>query len=165
MMITLLFTGDLNYFECMQYSDELHKYQICTSRRKTSINFYFNSQLGMRNYHLRRNTKWCPTLNLDKLWTLVSEQTRLKYKDSENKVPVIDLVKAVSVNRKLLRKLNFKILYCNHISIPYSILQGYYKLLGKGRLPKQPVIVKAKFFSKLAEDKIKAVGGVCVLSA
>lgn len=51
----------------------------------------------MRNYHLRRNTKWCPTLNLDKLWTLVSEQTRLKYKDSENKVPIIDLVKAVSV--------------------------------------------------------------------
>lgn len=166
MMITLLFTGDLNYFECMQYSDELHKYQICTTRRKTSINFYFNSQLGMRNYHLRRNTKWCPTLNLDKLWTLVSEQTRLKYKDSENKVPVIDLVKAVSVSReRITEKTNFKILYCNYIFVLYSILQGYYKLLGKGRLPKQPVIVKAKFFSKLAEDKIKAVGGVCVLSA
>lgn len=50
----------------------------------------------MRNYHLRRNTKWCPALNLDKLWTLVSEQTRLKYKDVEGKAPVIDLVKAVS---------------------------------------------------------------------
>lgn len=90
----------------------------------------------MRNYHLRRNTKWCPTMNLDKLWTLVSEQRRLKYKDSQKKVPVINIVKA-----------------------------GYYKLLGKGRLPKQPVIVKAKYFSKLAEDKIKAVGGACVLSA
>lgn len=52
----------------------------------------------MRNYHLRRNTKWCPTMNLDKLWTLVSEQTRLKYKDVEGKAPVIDLVKAVSQN-------------------------------------------------------------------
>lgn len=51
----------------------------------------------MRNYHLRRNTKWCPSLNLDKLWTLVSEQTRLKYKDNaEGKAPVIDIVKAVS---------------------------------------------------------------------
>lgn len=51
----------------------------------------------MRNYHLRRNTKWCPTINLDKLWTLVSEQTRLKYKDNpEGKAPVIDIVKAVS---------------------------------------------------------------------
>ncbi|VFV25086.1 60s ribosomal protein l27a-like [Lynx pardinus] len=35
---------------------------------------------------------------------------------------------------------------------------GYYKVLGKGKLPKQPVIVKAKFFSKRAEEKIKGVG-------
>jgi large subunit ribosomal protein L27Ae len=38
-------------------------------------------------------------------------------------------------------------------------------VLGKGVLPKQPVIVKAKFFSRLAEEKIKNVGGVCVLVA
>lgn len=44
-------------------------------------------------------------------------------------------------------------------------LQGYYKVLGKGKLPKQPVIVKAKFFSRRAEEKIKAVGGACVLMA
>jgi large subunit ribosomal protein L27Ae len=44
-------------------------------------------------------------------------------------------------------------------------LQGYYKVLGKGSLPKQPVIVKAKFFSKRAENKIKKVGGCCVLQA
>lgn len=52
----------------------------------------------MRNYHLRRNTKWCPSLNLDKLWTLVNEQTRLKYKNNpDGKAPVIDIVKAVSI--------------------------------------------------------------------
>ncbi|XP_067013525.1 large ribosomal subunit protein uL15 [Anabrus simplex] len=97
---------------------------------------YFG-KLGMRNYHLRRNTKWCPTINLDKLWTLVSEQARVKYKNHpENKAPVIDVVKA-----------------------------GYYKVLGKGRLPRQPVIVRAKFFSKQAEEKIKQVGGACVLQA
>jgi hypothetical protein len=45
------------------------------------------------------------------------------------------------------------------------IFQGYFKVLGKGLLPKQPVIVKAKFFSKSAERKIKAVGGVAVLTA
>ena len=91
----------------------------------------------MRNYHLRRNTKWSPAINLDKLWTLVSEQTRLKYKDAaDGKAPVIDVVRA-----------------------------GYYKVLGKGRLPKQPVIVKAKFFSKQAEEKIKQAGGCCVLQA
>jgi large subunit ribosomal protein L27Ae len=28
-----------------------------------------------------------------------------------------------------------------------------------------PVIVKAKYFSKLAESKIKAAGGACLLTA
>jgi large subunit ribosomal protein L27Ae len=42
---------------------------------------------------------------------------------------------------------------------------GLSKVLGKGQLPSQPVVVKAKFFSKLAEKKIKEVGGACVLTA
>ena len=45
------------------------------------------------------------------------------------------------------------------------ILQGYFKVLGKGSVPKQPLIVKARFFSRLAEQKIKAGGGACVLTA
>ena len=45
------------------------------------------------------------------------------------------------------------------------LMQGYYKVLGKGFLPKQPVIVKAKFFSQQAEQKIKSAGGACVLVA
>lgn len=49
--------------------------------------------------------------------------------------------------------------------ISVIVSQGYYKVLGKGKLPKQPVIVKAKFFSRRAEEKIKAVGGACVLMA
>uniref|UniRef100_A0A3Q4HDR7 Large ribosomal subunit protein uL15 n=1 Tax=Neolamprologus brichardi TaxID=32507 RepID=A0A3Q4HDR7_NEOBR len=49
---------------------------------------------------------------------------------------------------------------------PINVVRaGYYKVLGKGKLPKQPVIVKAKFFSRQAEEKIKAVGGACVLMA
>ncbi|CAG0893190.1 unnamed protein product, partial [Darwinula stevensoni] len=86
--------------------------------------------VGMRNFHIRPNKKWCPIINLDKLWSLVTEQTRKTYKDNKDgKAPVIDVVRA-----------------------------GYYKVLGKGVLPKQPVIVKAKFFSRSAEEKIKAVG-------
>lgn len=42
---------------------------------------------------------------------------------------------------------------------------GIFKVLGKGQLPKQPVVVKAKFVSALAEKKIKAVGGAVVLTA
>ena len=51
----------------------------------------------MRNFHLRKNQHFKPAVNLDKLWTLVTEQTREKYKDHpEKKVPVIDVVRAVS---------------------------------------------------------------------
>merc|ERR1712066_830177 len=97
---------------------------------------YFG-KLGMRNFHARPNKKWCPVVNVDRLWSLVSDQTRSVYAEhKEGKAPVIDVVKS-----------------------------GYSKVLGKGVLPKQPVIVKAKFFSKLAEEKIKSVGGACVLQA
>ncbi|GIY04119.1 60S ribosomal protein L27a [Caerostris darwini] len=97
---------------------------------------YFG-KVGMRNFHLKKNQKFMPIINIDKLWSLVSEKTREMYKDHpEGKAPVIDVVNA-----------------------------GYYKVLGKGRLPKQPVIVKARFFSKDAEKKIKSVGGACILTA
>merc|ERR1712137_777698 len=97
---------------------------------------YFG-ELGMRHFHIRKNQHHMPAVNLDRLWTLVSEQTQQKYKNHpENKVPVIDVVRA-----------------------------GFYKVLGKGVLPKQPVIVKAKFFSRIAEEKIKSVGGACILTA
>ena len=43
--------------------------------------------------------------------------------------------------------------------------QGIFKVLGKGSLPEVPFVVKAKFFSALAEKKIKAAGGACVLVA
>lgn len=36
---------------------------------------------------------------------------------------------------------------------------GYAKLLGKGRLPNVPVVVKARYVSKEAERKITEVGG------
>lgn len=42
---------------------------------------------------------------------------------------------------------------------------GIFKVLGKGQLPQQPVVVKAKFFSARAERKIKEVGGACILVA
>jgi large subunit ribosomal protein L27Ae len=95
---------------------------------------YFGKK-GQRHFHLKRNQYFCPIVNLDRLWTLVSDDTRKKYQTVKDKAPVIDVTKA-----------------------------GFYKVLGKGRLPNQPVIVKAKFFSKTAERRIKAVGGACILT-
>jgi len=46
-----------------------------------------------------------------------------------------------------------------------TLAAGYGKVLGKGRIPNVPVIVKARFVSKLAEEKIRAAGGVVELIA
>ena len=96
---------------------------------------YFG-KVGMRYFNKTKNQYWSPALNVDHLWTLVPEQQRLEAAKKTDQVPVIDVTK-----------------------------RGYFKVLGKGRLPEQPVIVKAKFFSRRAEEKIKAAGGVCVLTA
>ncbi|XP_049628523.1 60S ribosomal protein L27a-like [Suncus etruscus] len=94
---------------------------------------YFG-KVGMRHYHLKKS-KFCPTVNLDKLWTLVSEQTRVNAaKNRTGAAPIIDVVGL-----------------------------GYYKVLGKGNLPNQPVIVKVKFFKQKRVEEIKGVGGTCVL--
>ena len=42
---------------------------------------------------------------------------------------------------------------------------GYFKVLGKGRIPDVPMVVKARLFSQEAEKKIVAAGGACVLTA
>ena len=49
--------------------------------------------------------------------------------------------------------------------IPDLLPLGYSKVLGKGRIPEIPIIVRARFFSKDAERKIKEAGGVCQLVA
>ena len=90
----------------------------------------------MRHFHYTRNKYHCPIVNLDKIWSLVGEDARAAAAKDASKAPVIDVT-----------------------------AHGISKVLGKGQLPQQPVVVKAKFFSKLAEAKIKAAGGACVLTA
>lgn len=96
---------------------------------------YFG-KIGIRTFHLKRNTLHAPSINLDKLWSLLTENSRKVAAKNTDRIPVIDVTKA-----------------------------GYFKVLGKGFLPTQPVVVRAKFFSKIAESKIKAVGGACQLTA
>ena len=54
---------------------------------------YFGKN-GQRHFHYKRNQYHCPTVNLDKLWTLVSEATRKA--STEKKAAIIDVTKAVS---------------------------------------------------------------------
>jgi large subunit ribosomal protein L27Ae len=92
----------------------------------------------MRHFHVKRNTTLCPSVNVDKLWALVGEEALATAQAAAKKgeAAVIDLAQF-----------------------------GIFKLLGKGDLPKLPVVVKARFVSRGAEAKIKAVGGAVVLTA
>mmetsp|Transcript_15055 Transcript_15055/g.32284 ORF Transcript_15055/g.32284 Transcript_15055/m.32284 type:complete len:147 (-) Transcript_15055:2191-2631(-) len=95
---------------------------------------YFG-KVGMRQFHVLKNRTHCPTINLDKIFSVAGEGYYEAAKNGGGKAPVINLV--------------------DH---------GYFKLLGNGQID-VPVIVKAKFFSRLAEQKIKAAGGACLLVA
>jgi len=96
---------------------------------------YFG-KVGMRYFHKLRNKFHCPILNIDKLWSLVPQQVK-DQASKDNKAPLIDVTQF-----------------------------GYFKLLGKGVLPEnQPLVVKAKLVSKIAEKKIKEAGGAVVLTA
>ncbi len=90
-------------------------------------------KVGMRHFHMRKNAYHCPEINVDKIWSLVPEEIRTAHANT-SEVPVIDCEK-----------------------------MGIFKVLGKGNLPKQAVIVRARYFSELAEKKIKEVGGCCEL--
>jgi large subunit ribosomal protein L27Ae len=45
------------------------------------------------------------------------------------------------------------------------VQSGYYKVLGNRRFPKRSVFLKAKLFSRRAEEKMNGVGDACVLVA
>lgn len=57
-------------------------------------------KVGMRYFHKEKNLHHCPTLNLDKLWSLVSNETVEKAKSEAQKksgnAPLIDVTDHVS---------------------------------------------------------------------
>ncbi|KAH0250832.1 hypothetical protein KCU91_g19423, partial [Aureobasidium melanogenum] len=98
-----------------------------------------SGKVGMRYFHKLQNQFWAPVINLEKLWSLVPAEQREKYlsgKADSDSAPVLDLLPL-----------------------------GYSKVLGKGRLPKIPIIVRARYVSAEAERKIKEAGGVVQLVA
>ncbi|GAW21341.1 hypothetical protein EKO27_g8987 [Xylaria grammica] len=108
---------------------------------RTNIDKYhpgYFGKVGMRRFHLLRNQQWNPTVNIDKLASLLPQDLREKYVSGEAKdtAPVIDL-----------------------------LALGYSKLLGKGRCPEIPFVVRARYVSKDAERKITEAGGVIELVA
>ncbi|VCW69671.1 unnamed protein product [Gulo gulo] len=84
-------------------------------------------KVGMRYYCIKSNPSFCPTVNLDKLWTWIS------------KYPWVNMAR--NKTRAAL--------------ITHVVQSGYYGVLGQGELPKQPAIMKAKFSIMRAGEKIK----------
>jgi len=108
---------------------------------RTNIDKYhpgYFGKVGMRYFHKLQNQFWKPSINLDKLWSLVPLEKRDQYLHNKksNMAPVLDLLPL-----------------------------GYSKVLGKGRLPNIPMVVRARYFSKEAEKKIIEAGGVVELVA
>lgn len=97
---------------------------------------YFG-KVGMRTFHYTDNRGFCPTINVHSLWALLPKTAQEQAAKDKTVAPVLDVTK-----------------------------YGFHKVLGSGELPTgQPIIVKAKFFSQRAEQKIKANGGVAELTA
>jgi large subunit ribosomal protein L27Ae len=65
---------------------------------------------------------WRPIINVDKLWSLVPAEEKKDLNADSEIVPVID-----------------------------TLRHGYGKVLGNGKLPSLPFIVKARFVSAIAE--------------
>lgn len=89
----------------------------------------------MRVFHLKKNIHFRPVINLDRILTLVPKDVVAKAQSDKAQSLLVDVTK-----------------------------YGYHKVLGKGKLP-FPVVVKAKFFSREAEIRIKEAGGAAVLTA
>ncbi|KAJ3217187.1 Pachytene checkpoint protein 2 [Dinochytrium kinnereticum] len=97
---------------------------------------YFG-KVGMRYFHKTKNQYFNKVVNLDKIWSQVPTADRLAAAAKpKGPVPVIDLTAS-----------------------------GTTKLLGKGKLPQIPFIVKTRLISRKAELKIIEAGGKVELVA
>jgi large subunit ribosomal protein L27Ae len=58
----------------------------------------------MRYFHKTKQQFHCPTVNVDRLWTLVSEQLRTHYANADaakDAVPIIDVGRHVSTDARM----------------------------------------------------------------
>jgi large subunit ribosomal protein L27Ae len=92
----------------------------------------------MRQYHKLKNSSICPTVNVDQLWKIAGAEALAAAQANK------DAGKAVLVD---------------------VTAAGFFKVLGNGKLPELPIVVKAREVSKKAEAKIKAAGGAVILTA
>jgi large subunit ribosomal protein L27Ae len=57
---------------------------------------YFG-KVGMRYFHLNKNKYWKPTVNVNKLWSLVGDDVKAKFAGKKGIAPVVNTLNAVSL--------------------------------------------------------------------
>lgn len=144
----------------------------------------------MRTFHKLKNHFHCPIINLDKIWSLIGEEVRAisspsggyAWQSAGGAAWVGQSAHRVAVAHWLLLPAGTADPDARPLCPPAQARVaaekdkskapvvnvtdfGYFKVLGKGQLPAQPIVVKAKFISKMAEKKIKEVGGAVELVA
>lgn len=90
---------------------------------------------GQRAMHYQKSRYWWPEIDVKKVWKFVPREDVQKFTEGEF-APVIDLTEF-----------------------------GYAKVIGDTLAIDRPVVLKAKSFSKEAEEAIVKAGGQCVLVA
>jgi len=90
---------------------------------------------GMRQFHRNPNHFFKPTIDVEKVWALLSDEYRQEVTKKSGVMPVIDVTE-----------------------------YGYFKVLGSGKMWPHPACVRAREFSERARKKIEECGGKCVLT-
>jgi hypothetical protein len=81
---------------------------------------YFG-KVGMRHYHLTKNKYFCPTINVDKLWSLIGDAARERFAArKDGAAPIIDVTKAVRTHQQI--SLSFTIFLTSFSPISYTYL-------------------------------------------
>lgn len=96
---------------------------------------YFG-KVGMRHFHKTKNPSFFPSINVDQLWHLAGKEALAEAEKNKGKALLLDVTQ-----------------------------KGFSKVLGKGRMPNIPLVVKTRFVSGLAERKIQKAGGAVILTA
>lgn len=95
---------------------------------------YFGKR-GQKIYHIKKNATWAKSITAARLWNLIPEEQRNVFMKQADAVPVID-----------------------------ARAFGYHVVLGGKLALDRPLIVKARYFTKNAEQEILNAGGKVIIS-
>lgn len=139
---------------------------------RTNIDKYhpgYFGKVGMRYFHKTQNQFWKPVVNLEKV---LSPEAIVERGRSGKRIQAIHVRMLISISPQLwslvplkMREEYLEKKKSDTAPVLDLLPLGYSKVLGKGRLPEIPMVVRARYFSKEAERKIKEAGGAVELVA